>query len=326
MSFPVFRRRPSTGSGRRRRELDFGELSRAVERRRRRSGTLAPALLASAVVLAGCDDWVGQGSRDTAAQEVPEGAPPAPARAEPVPAVPSGPVRRPAVAGGFYPGDADTLRAKVRGYLDAAEKVELPGRLLAVIGPHAGYDYSGPVAGWAHRQLEGLDAETVVLVGGHASRMSRAHVWAGSYRTSLGLTIPDQELVQRLRISRNEFGIEPVGDNPGFHRSADHALEVHVPFLQVALPRARIVPVYFNNPDPQLAARVGEGIARAMRGKKAVIVCSTDLSHYPPAEIAEAADRAILEAIVSLDPARIVEEDQRLLGLYRPKREQCTVC
>jgi len=238
----------------------------------------------------------------------------------------AGPVREPAAAGGFYPGDANALRKMVAGYLAAAKKVQIPGRVIAIIAPHAGYSFSGPAAGWAYKQIEGADVETVVLVGGHASNMTRAYVWEGSYRSPLGLTFPDQEMVHRLVISKKEFGSEPVADNAGYHRSRDHALEVHVPFLQLVLPRAKIVPVYFNNQNLDIAGRVGQMTAWAVKGRKALIVCSTDLSHYPDAATAVIADRAILQAICTLDSKRIIDTDRELLAKYRGKNLQCTAC
>jgi AmmeMemoRadiSam system protein B/AmmeMemoRadiSam system protein A len=234
------------------------------------------------------------------------------------------PVRGPVAAGGFYPAAPDALRREVEGYVATAEKVKLPGRVIAIIAPHAGYAYSGPAAGWAYKQLEGADFESVILIGGHESGMSRGHVWEGSYRSPLGPTSPDAEIARLL--VEDGFAREPVDGDPGLHGLRDHALEVHVPFIQVVLPRARVVPVYFNRPDRDVAARAGEAMAGAARNRKAVIVCSTDFSHYPDAATAELADKAILEAICSLDSKRILETDRELLGRHRGRDLQCTVC
>jgi hypothetical protein len=226
------------------------------------------------------------------------------------------------VAGGFYPASPEALRRKVEGYLAAADEVPLPGRLVAVIAPHAGYDYSGPCAGWAYRQLEGSDFESVVLVGGHSDALPYASVYAsGAYRTPLGDAAVDAELA-RAMISASDA----LRDDRRLHGSRDHALEVHVPFIQVVLPRAWFVPVYYNRTDPQTAARVGAGIAQAIKGRKAVIVCSTDLSHYPDAATAEKADRRILDAICALDSKEILDADAEILRKYGSRNLQCSAC
>jgi len=233
-----------------------------------------------------------------------------------------GPVREPVVAGLFYPAEPSVLRAKVADYVASARKTSLPGRLLAVISPHAGYDYSAPVAGWAFRQLEGGEFDTVFLIGGHASDLPFAAVYSGgAYRTPLGDAPVDADAARALLGSA-----DAVRDDPRPHLAEDHALEVQVPFIQVVLPRARLVPVYYNRPDPALAARVGAALAEAAAPRRAVIVCSTDLSHYPDAETAEEADRAILQAICSLDARRIVAEDRRLREERASAGLSCTAC
>lgn len=234
-----------------------------------------------------------------------------------------GPVRGPVVAGRFYAAEPDRLRAEVERYLGGAKKVSGRGELLAVISPHAGYVFSGPVAGWAFKQLEGEKFEAAVVIGGHASRPHAAVFASGAYRTPLGDVPVDEEFAAALL-----RGGKPFKEDPRLHESGDHALEVQLPFLQVASPRTRIVPVYFNMADPELAARVGRGIAGVIRSsqKRTVIVCSTDLSHYPDAETAEQADKEILAAICTLDPRKILDTDRELLAEYRAKNLDCTAC
>lgn len=241
---------------------------------------------------------------------------------EETPERPSGPVRRPYVAGFFYPGEPAELRAKVAGYIASARKIELPGRLIALIAPHAGYDFSGPTAGWAFKQLEGLEFETIFLIGGHASELPFAAVFAsGAFETPLGNVKVDAEAAKELVDSTDaaRADVRP-------HISEDHALEVMVPFIQVASPKAAIVPIYYNRPDPVLAARVGAALGACVSRRKALILCSTDLSHYPDASTAERSDRAILDAICTLDPARILAEDRRLRTEYNAAGLSCSAC
>lgn len=265
----------------------------------------------------------------------PDAPAPEPAREEPpAPAEPAGPVREATAAGprGFYTSDPEALHREVSGYVAAAKKVDLPGRVIAVIAPHAGYGFSGPAAGWAYRQLEGADVETVVLIGGHAGGLGAATVWpAGAWKTPLG-SVPVDAAFARALVAEEKGKPGPAAADtrphvaPIMNGRPDHALEVQVPFIQVVLPRAKIVPVYFNTDDPAAAARLGERLAGAMKGRKAVIVASTDLSHFPDADTAAVVDKAILDAIVSLDAERIVAADRRLMATYRGKNLQCTIC
>ncbi len=244
----------------------------------------------------------------------------------------AGPVREPAAAGGFYPGDAKELRKMVAGYLAAAKKVQIPGRVIAIIAPHAGYSFSGPAAGWAYKQIEGADVETVVLVGGHSGGLSAAAVWpGGSWKTPLGAAAVDGRLAAALcRVSGKEpavaRGNTKVHLAPLMGGRPDQALEVQVPFVQVALPRAKIVPVYYNTQDAAAAARLGTALARAMSGRKAVIVASTDLSHYPDAATAVKVDRIILQAICTLDSRKILDVNRKLLAAHQGKNLSCVVC
>ncbi len=252
----------------------------------------------------------------------------------PAPEPPPGPVREPTAAGSerFYTSDPRELRRQVSGFVAAGEKAKSPGRVIAIIAPHAGYGFSGPAAGRAYRQLEGEDIDTVVIVGGHAGGSASAAVWpGGAWKTPLGSATVDAPLAAALcRASGKEAAAARANTSvhlaPVMNGLPDHALEVHVPFIQVLFPRARIVPVYFNSDDAALAARVGESLALALKGRKAVIVASTDLSHYPDAPTAAVVDKAILDAIVSLDPGRVLESNRRLMATYRGKNVKCTVC
>ena len=260
--------------------------------------------------------------------------PAAPVATPPARRAAPGPVRDATAAGpnNFYTSDPQALLKQLSGFLAAAKKVKLPGRMIAIVAPHAGYRFSGPAAGWAYKQLEGEDIETVVLLGGHAGGLTAGAVWPGGvWKTPLGSVAVDAGLARALVGSKDANGNALVADAqphlaPLMKGRPDHALEVHVPFIQAVLPRARIVPIYFNTANPALAARVGDALARALKGRKAVIVASTDLSHYPDAGTAAVVDTAILKAIMSLDTNRIVASDRRLMATYGSKNLKCTAC
>ncbi len=207
-----------------------------------------------------------------------------------------------AVAGSFYPADARRLEAEVRSHLAAADR--LPGRRpKALVAPHAGYVYSGPVAGSAFRQLEPWRGEIdrVVLLGpSHFVALGGlALPSAEMFATPLGEVPVAADATARLA------GLPQVvvADLP--HRR-EHALEVELPFLQVALGRFDLVPLVVGDAS---AEEVAEVLDRLWGGDETLIVVSTDLSHYRDHETAAAQDRATADAIVALAAEGIAVED-----------------
>jgi AmmeMemoRadiSam system protein B/AmmeMemoRadiSam system protein A len=210
-------------------------------------------------------------------------------------------VRPPAVAGSFYPGDAKALEASVRGFLDDA----LPARgekPIALVSPHAGYVYSGQIAADAFRQAAGHDYDVVVILGTNhtVAPFDGMSVYQGAgYRTPLGVATSDRDLAARLAAADKAFAYRPDA------HVREHSEEVQVPFVQVVFPGARIVTAVVGTTDPGLTARFGRELAKALEGRNALIVASSDLSHYPAHDDADEADRATLRAIASLDPSTL---------------------
>lgn len=213
----------------------------------------------------------------------------------------------PQVAGSFYPGDAEKLRAELAGYLDAAaaDQQRLPGDLLGIVVPHAGTPYSGPVAGHAFAQLRGRDVQRVVVLGpAHRRRFSTpALLDADAYRTPLGAIPIDRAGVRALaasgaaRIDRGKF-------------SGEHALEVELPFLQVALDGFELVPLMISGLDREGARALAAALAEAFPGRDTLFVASTDLSHDYPYEVARAMDRSAVQHIQDIDPAGLYAAQQ----------------
>ena len=215
--------------------------------------------------------------------------------------VPSLPVREPAFAGQFYPSDPAKLRAAIDGFLhDALERPSATP--VAIVVPHAGYIYSGQIAADAYRVLKGACPDIVVILGAnHTGRGYREMaVFDGAgFRTPLGTARIDRALASALV----EAGAGAVFDNAA--HDGEHSIEVQVPFIQRSCPAAAIVPIVVGETDPDTAARFGRSVARVLAGRRAVIVASSDLSHYPPQETARDVDQRTLAAIASLDPARL---------------------
>jgi len=211
-------------------------------------------------------------------------------------------VRPAAVAGLFYPGDARELKRAVEGYLAVAEgsgEHALPQAPRALIAPHAGYIYSGPVAGAAYAMLApgAKDIRRVILVGpAHREAFPGiALPRAAAFETPLGVVPVDDAARERLRAHP---GVA-VLDRP--HR-LEHSLEVQLPFLQCLLGRFAIVPLLVGATDMD---EVAAAIAAFEDGRETVIVVSSYLSHYHDYDTARRMDAATARAIEALRPGAI---------------------
>ena len=169
--------------------------------------------------------------------------------------------------------------------------------------PHAGYLYSGQIAADAYRQAMGYPYDVVVILGTNhtVAPFEGVSVFQGrGYATPLGVAEIDRPLAQALAAADPAFAYRPDA-----HRE-EHSEEVQVPFVQVAFPKAKIVTAIVGTTDLGVTERFGKALAGLLRDKKALIVASSDLSHYPPYGEAVEADRATLKAVASLDPAVLV--------------------
>lgn len=230
----------------------------------------------------------------------------------------SGP-REPAVAGKFYPAEADRLSAAVHAYLDAAEppKGVAP---IALVLPHAGYVYSGQIAADGWRQAMAGTYDVIVILGTNHTTpgFGGVAVHPGpSFRTPLGLAPVDTQLSAALTDADPEF----VFDTAVHQR--EHSVEVHVPFAQIALPDVPIVAAVVGRPDPELCTRFGRALAKAGAGRRMLIVASSDLSHYPGYDDARKSDAAVLTAIAALDPAAV---RRAIAGEWAKRRPGLDTC
>jgi AmmeMemoRadiSam system protein B/AmmeMemoRadiSam system protein A len=216
-------------------------------------------------------------------------------------AAPKGRIREPAVAGSFYPGEAGPLRAAVRRFLRDAVPPAGP-RPIALVAPHAGYVYSGQVAADAWRQAEGQPVDLVVILGANhtAAGFRRVALYPGDgFRTPLGIAAIDREAARALAQADPDVVLDAVP------HAAEHSVEVQIPFAQVLFPAARIVPLVIGAPDPALCDRLGAALGAVLRGRRALVVASSDLAHYPSARDAEAVDARVLGAVVAMDAAAV---------------------
>lgn len=203
-------------------------------------------------------------------------------------------IRKPAVAGAFYPADPKVLRHDIDSYLQNVAGIErVPASVVGLISPHAGYMYSGRVAAAAYHQVSGTEYDYVLVISpSHHIYFQGASLYApGDYQTPLGMIPLAKNLVQQLLSDYSIFHYVPQA-----HRQ-EHALEVQLPFLQVALPKFSLIPVVMGSQDWETASMMVDGLAGLLLGKKVLLVASSDLSHYHSYDEAVSLDRNILEAV-----------------------------
>ncbi|MCD6570591.1 MAG: AmmeMemoRadiSam system protein B [Deltaproteobacteria bacterium] len=159
-----------------------------------------------------------------------------------------GPVRPSPIAGSWYPGYPDILKGDIGAYLDHASIPEIPARPVAIISPHAGYVYSGPVAAHAYKTLMGYDYSTVVVISpSHRAYFPFISIWGdGAYETPLGQVPVDEELCTAL-VKSSTF----IREEKRPHL-AEHALEIQLPFLQVVLKLFKLCPVIMGQQEINL--------------------------------------------------------------------------
>jgi len=211
-------------------------------------------------------------------------------------------LRPAAVAGSFYPSQPERLRAMVRDFLAWAPAGARGGAPKAVIAPHAGYVYSGPVAGSAYARL-GLGRERItrVVLLGPSHRVAFAGLavsGAEGFVTPLGVVPVDQEGETGL------LDLGPVRVVAAAH-AYEHSLEVQLPFLQMVLGPFALVPLVVGDASPDTVAAV---LDRLWGGPETAVVVSSDLSHYLPPGAARALDQATSEAIRALRPEDLGED------------------
>jgi len=231
-------------------------------------------------------------------------------------------LRHPVVSGLFYPDRGDALRKEIDTYLERVDRDELlrtvseqtglddPSSVqpLAVIAPHAGFMFSGPLQACSYILLERFQIETVVIIGPahqtafHGISLSKDD----AYGTPLGEKAVDVDFAKKIIGSGDLF--------KHFENAhlGEHAVEVQVPFIQHVLPDAKIVPVLLGEQNMENAVSLKNAIVIAMKktGRRTLVVASTDLSHYHSHVDAQTLDRTVIEAVRKLDPESLYKDIQ----------------
>ncbi|MFH2144750.1 MAG: AmmeMemoRadiSam system protein B [Candidatus Omnitrophota bacterium] len=209
--------------------------------------------------------------------------------------------RKSAVAGQFYPKTKDQLYQSIKKYTDAGAKKE---DALAVIMPHAGYSYSGSVAGKTVSHV--LVKETALIIGPNHTGLGVPYsiVASGIWQTPLG-EVPINNELATLLLKKSEF----VKENEGAH-VYEHSIEVEIPFLQFFNSKLSILPMVISDFNIKHYAAVGQAIAEAIIEYKqpVLIVASTDFTHYESQESVKNKDEFALNAILQLDAEKLIRE------------------
>ncbi len=214
-------------------------------------------------------------------------------------------VRPSPIAGTWYEGDPSKLANVVDGYLNRAKLPPLEGEVVAVIAPHAGHRYSGPVAGYAFAALRGLSPELVAVISPfhHLAPQPLLTTAHAAYGTPLGPIAVDRSALADLT---NQLAT-PLH---AVQADREHSLEIELPFLQRALQGDfKLLPVMVGAQDVAVASDLGHALAETLRGRNALLVASTDLSHFYEQHAAERYDREMLKRIEAFSPEAVFEAE-----------------
>jgi len=227
-------------------------------------------------------------------------------------------VRKPIVAGTFYAGTPEGLKEQIEWCYKhelgpgAVPQVndEGPREVVALVVPHAGYIYSGPVAAHAYRELaaDGVFDTAVILGPNHTGYGSPVSLWPeGVWKTPLGELEIDENLAHSLL-----GGMIEADETAHIY---EHSVEVQLPWLQYLYGKGKIVPIAMLAQDIETARQVGKAISRC--GDNIIIIASTDFTHYEPHSVAAEKDKSMIEAIINLDEAELYRRRESL---------NCTMC
>lgn len=220
-------------------------------------------------------------------------------------------IRRSVIAGTWYPGEPAALRRAIDGFLAKVPDLDVPQDLIGLVAPHAGYVYSGSVAAYAYSLVRGRTFDLVAVV----SPMHR--MWAGSvavttadfYETPMGKVAVARDAVGALG---EAVDLQQVGQDN------EHSLEIQLPFLQHVLSGDfRLLPVMMGEQGWDTCSGLANALADVLKDENALLVASTDLSHFHPQAHAQRLDRTVLDAVNAFDPKGLSQ------ALARGSAEAC---
>ena len=221
-------------------------------------------------------------------------------------------IRPSPIAGTWYPRNPDVLRQSIDEQLSTAEISLPPGKVIGVVAPHAGHRYSGHVAAHAFKCFEGLEPELVVVVSPLHSHYPGDVFSTGHecYSTPFGEISVDHELLDQIAEEiKGKISFTKIRQDP------EHSLEIELPFLQRVFTHSfRLLPLMILNQSASVAETLGQALAQAIQGKSSILVASSDLSHFYPADVAQKYDETILSRIEAFDPLGVINAEKEGVG------------
>jgi AmmeMemoRadiSam system protein B len=223
-------------------------------------------------------------------------------------------VRPSPIAGRWYPGNPGRLAESVDAYLKAARVPPLDGEIIGLVVPHAGHLYSGPVAGHAFACLSDLQPELVAVVSPMHQPYFQALLTSGhqAYETPLGDIPVDTEALELL----NKQIVETLGyPLTAIRNDAEHSLEIELPFLQRSLAKPfRLLPLMVRDVSVKVTHALGLALANVLKGKNALMVASSDLSHFYTQDEAHQLDTEMLRRLEAFDPQAVLSAEDEGKG------------
>jgi AmmeMemoRadiSam system protein B len=232
-------------------------------------------------------------------------------------------VRKPAVAGSFYPRDPHILKKQITDMLAKARKPQFDelaeGRILGLIVPHAGYVYSGQIAAYGYKLIEGNPIRTAVVISpSHMEFFQFASVYSGdAYQTPLGMMPVDHTLADKIASQHPLIQRSDRGHMQDHLPQREHALEVQLPFLQSVFGDLGIVPIVMGDQSWEVCEALGNTLASVIRQKDVLAVASSDLSHFHSYEEAERLDGNFRNILEKMDPEALFKA---------VRRNECEAC
>ena len=219
-------------------------------------------------------------------------------------------VRPASVAGSWYPAHPHHLAGEVDRYLAHADVEPIPGTVRAIVAPHAGLMYSGPVAAFAYKVARAHDYRTIVMVGpSHFVAFRGVSIWPrGAWETPFGPVVIDEDLASAIAAESAD-----VVEQAAAH-GREHSLEMQMPFVAHLLSGSRIVPLVMGYQTRATAEALGDALARAIGQRAAgdvLLVASSDLSHYEDARTASAMDDIVLRRVEAMDAEGLMDDLER---------------
>ena len=216
-------------------------------------------------------------------------------------------VRKSVIAGSWYPGNPGILSSDIDGFLKNVPAEFSDGEVVALISPHAGYVYSGQIAAYSYKLVEGKTFDAVVVIGpSHRTRFQGASIYnKGGYETPLGIVPVDAELANEIIAQSQMISFDPTA------HMQEHSIEIQLPFLQVVLGEFSFVPIVMGDQNSQTCKELANAIFRSVADKRVLIIGSSDLSHFHSYERAVKLDSVVLDHIRKMDPEELLKDLQR---------------